>query len=71
MTRTATDERYLSRSAQAARYGRSKRSVDRWGKNPALGMPPEMDINGHKFRSLSALERWERSRAAMSIKPSK
>lgn len=56
------NERYLSRRAQAERYGRSVRTIERWGENPQLALPPEFDINGHKFRSLSALERWERKR---------
>ena len=64
MTRTTTNKRYLSRRAQAERYGRSVRSIERWGKNPALKLPPELEINGHWFRSLEELEDWERKRAA-------
>jgi hypothetical protein len=57
---TDNTERYLSRRAQADRYGRSVRTIERWGEDPELGLPPELDINGRKLRALSQLERWER-----------
>ena len=53
-------ERYLSRRAQAERYGRSVKTIERWGENSKLGLPPELDVNGRKSRALSQLERWER-----------
>jgi hypothetical protein len=63
---TETPERYLSRREQSERYGCSVRTIERWGDDPALGYPPEHDFKGRKKRPLSALERWERRRAALS-----
>jgi hypothetical protein len=65
---TIQSERYLSRRQQAERYGCSVRTVERWGDDPELDFPPEHDFNGRKKRPLSALERWERRRAAMTAK---
>ncbi len=61
MTKPA--ETFLSRSQQARRWSVSKRSVERWGENKELGLPPEIEINGRHYRRLSELEAWERSRA--------
>jgi hypothetical protein len=60
------EERYLSRRKQAERYDKSNKTIERWGDDPALGYPPEIDINGRKFRKLSDLEVWERKRAAIA-----
>jgi hypothetical protein len=57
-------ERFLSRRQQAERYGKSTKTIERWGDNPSLGFPAEIDVNGHKYRALSKLEAWERKRAA-------
>ncbi len=56
-------ETFLSRSQQARRWSVSKRSVERWGEDDQLGLPPEIEINGRHYRKLSDLESWERSRA--------
>jgi len=55
-------ETFLSRSQQAQRWSVSKRSVERWGEDEELGLPPEIEINGRHYRKLSELEAWERSR---------
>ena len=68
MTNTTAHERYLSRRAQADRYGKSVRTIERWGEDPDLALPPELDINGRKLRPLSALEQWERKRVVRSNK---
>jgi hypothetical protein len=60
---TNTHETFLSRSQQAQRWSVSKRSVERWGEDKDLGLPPEIEINGRRYRKLSELEAWERSRA--------
>jgi hypothetical protein len=60
---TNPHETFLSRSQQARRWSVSKRSVERWGEDEALGLPPEIEINGRHYRKLSELEAWERSRA--------
>jgi hypothetical protein len=59
--------RYLSRRAQAERYDKDIKTIERWGRNPAMGMPPEIDFNGRKHRDEDALIRWERSRVAKTI----
>ena len=60
-------ERYLSRREQSRRYNDcSVKTIERWGKNPTLNFPVEIDINGRKYRRLSALEAWERERAAIA-----
>jgi hypothetical protein len=61
---TNPNETFLSRSQQARRWSVSKRSVERWGEDEELGLPPEIEINGRHYRKLSELEAWERSRAA-------
>jgi hypothetical protein len=60
---TNPTETFLSRSQQARRWSVSKRSVERWGEDNQLGLPPEIEINGRHYRKLSDLEAWERSRA--------
>jgi hypothetical protein len=59
---TQLNERYLSRRKQAERYEKSVRTIERWGEDPDLDYPAELDVNGRKLRALSALERWERKR---------
>ena len=61
-----TDTVFLTRRQQASRYQRSVRTIERWGDDPELGYPPEIDINGHRLRRESDLERWERERAAVA-----
>jgi hypothetical protein len=58
------NERYLSRQAQARRYDKSVRTIERWGRDPDLEYPDEIEINGRYLRPLSKLERWEQKRAA-------
>jgi hypothetical protein len=53
---------FVGRPAQALRYDVSKRTIERWGIDPAMNMPPEYDFNGRPHRKESDLERWERSR---------
>jgi hypothetical protein len=74
---TNPNETFLSRSQQAQRWSVSKRSVERWGEDEELGLPPEIEINGRHYRKLSELDAWERSRAVAAAakrserKPSK
>jgi hypothetical protein len=64
---TNPNETFLSRSQQAKRWSVSKRSVERWGEDEKLGLPPEIDINGRRYRKLSEIEAWERARVVASI----
>ena len=61
---TDTSVRFLSRRAQAQRYGRSTKTIKRWGQDPKMGMPPEYDFDGLPSRREDELEKWERSRVA-------
>ena len=62
--RDPASRRFLSRAAQAVRYGKSKRTIERWGQDPEMGMPIEYDFNGLPHRDEAELELWERSRVA-------
>jgi hypothetical protein len=55
--------RFLTRRAQAERYGKSKKTIERWGKNPKMQMPPEYFFNGLPHRDEEHLKRWEEARA--------
>ena len=63
-TDNRTTEVYLSRRQQAERYAVSIKTIERWGVDPRLDYPAELDVNGRKRRPLSGLERWERKRVA-------
>ena len=65
----STDDAYLSGRKVDARYGTSPMTRWRWERNPTLGFPKPIIINGRKFWSQRALEEWERSRAATSLTP--
>jgi hypothetical protein len=56
--------RFLSRRQQAARYGKCLKTIERWGRDPAMGLPVEYDLNGRPHRLEDQLEIWERSRVA-------
>jgi hypothetical protein len=58
-----SNETFLSRVQQARRWGVSKYTVERWGKDERLGLPGEILITNRRYRRLSELEAWERSRA--------
>jgi predicted DNA-binding transcriptional regulator AlpA len=59
-----TDKRFLPDPAVQRRYSVSAMTLYRWDKNPKLGFPPPLRINGRKFRDVALLEAWERSRVA-------
>jgi hypothetical protein len=51
--------RWLSRAAQARRYGKAKRTIERWGQNHDLRMPLETWINGMPHRREDELDQWD------------
>jgi hypothetical protein len=63
-------ETFLTRLQQAKRWGVSKRSVERWGEDEHLSLPPEIEINGRRYRKLTDLEAWERARVVASTSKS-
>jgi hypothetical protein len=56
--------------AVAREFGRTRRTLGRWLKDPALGFPPIVKINGRGYVYRSALETWKRSRTLASISAS-
>jgi hypothetical protein len=60
-------KRFLSRTALAKRWGKSKRTVERWGKDPRMGLPPETFLNGWGHREESEIEQWEAERRGKKV----
>ena len=56
------DQVYLPAAAVRSRYGVSDMSLWRWLRDPKLGFPRPMRINGRRFWKLLALEAWDKSR---------
>jgi hypothetical protein len=54
----------LPDSQVAQRYKVDPRTIARWDARPELDFPKPLRINSRKYRSLEALEIWERKRAA-------
>lgn len=50
----------------ADRYKVHPRTVDRWVRDPALGFPSPMDINGRKYWVLRSLREFDQQRAQAS-----
>jgi len=57
-------KRYLTGPEVDRRYGRSSQSRWRWSKDPELGFPKPLKIQGRCFYRLSDLEEFERRMAA-------
>jgi hypothetical protein len=60
---------WLTRRQQAQRYSIHPRTLDRWGSDPAMGLPPEA-FNGRPHRAEDELEAWgyaQRSANSASI----
>jgi hypothetical protein len=60
---TVKPRRFLSRSAQARRYGKSIKTIKRWGTDPKMAMPQEYELRG-PHRDEAELEIWEQGRVA-------
>ena len=54
---------WLSRRAQANRYGRTTRTIRRWETDPDLNYPPGIMINGQSYRREDHLDAWDAERA--------
>jgi hypothetical protein len=59
---TSQPRRFLSRKQQAARYGKVVKTIERWGNDEAMGMPPEYWLGSQPHRAEDELEVWERNR---------
>jgi hypothetical protein len=69
VTKPATSEsprRFLTRRAQAKRYGKCVKTIVRWGADPNMGMPAEYDFK-LPSRAEDELEVWERGRVSVTI----
>jgi predicted DNA-binding transcriptional regulator AlpA len=62
-------DQYLPRKAVRERYGISAMTLWRWERDVRLRFPKPIVINGRLYQSLSALEEWERCRAALRDTP--
>lgn len=62
IAKSQKSRRFLSRQEQAARYGTSVKSIQRWGEDPRMRMPPEYEFHRIKKRREDELEEWERQR---------
>ena len=51
----------------AERYNVTPRTIHRWDRQPDLGFPRPVFINGRKYRRLNQLENWERQRVADKV----
>jgi hypothetical protein len=58
-----TGDALIPLPAVAREFGRTRRTLGRWVKDPALGFPAVVVINGRGYVYRSALEAWKRSRA--------
>jgi hypothetical protein len=56
----------LPDSQVAQRYKVDPRTIARWDQRPELDFPRPVRINTRKYRSIEALELWERKRATAS-----
>jgi hypothetical protein len=63
-------KRFLSRTAQAKRWGKSKRTVERWGRDPKMGLPLETWLNNVPHRLEEELEVWEAARLGKNLSAS-
>jgi len=58
--------RFLTRRMQAERYSKSIKTIERWGDDPEMKMPPEYNFRGLPHRNEGELEAWERSRVGIT-----
>ena len=65
-TATTTSRRFLTRTAQAQRYGKTTKTIERWGKDRRMNMPPEYWFGPLPHRAEDELETWERSRVGVT-----
>lgn len=51
----------------AREFGRNRRTLGRWLKDPALGFPSVITLNGRLYVRRAELENWKRARLFASI----
>ena len=57
-----SEKSYLPRRKLPKRYGVTEMTVWRWERDPLLGFPDPLVVNGKKFYAVAALEAWEMAR---------
>lgn len=58
--------RKLSTAEVARRYTKTRRTIERWERDPELDFPKPLIIRGRKYRDEAELEAWERARVALT-----
>jgi hypothetical protein len=56
-------KRYIPNRQVCERYGVAPSTLFRWDRNPALGFPAPIDINGRKYRDQDELDAFDAARA--------
>ena len=57
------EDAYCTAAQVRARYGNvSDMSLYRWVRNPSLGFPSPININGRRYWRIADLQAWERTR---------
>lgn len=64
-TTTTAGRRFLSRQEQARRYGKSVKTIERWGEDPRMRMPREYVFQRRPHRLEDDLVAWERAQVAL------
>jgi hypothetical protein len=67
ITAVAASSNLLPDPLVAERYQVTPRTIHRWDRQPELGFPQPLLINGRKYRRLNQLESWERQRVADKV----
>jgi hypothetical protein len=41
------------------RYGRTTKTIERWGRDPKLDFPPVVRVRNRRYRDAAALDAWD------------
>ena len=67
---SAPDDRWVAAAAVPTRFGISRRTLERWLRDPAIGFPQPIRINGRRFFSDAKLRRFKAKQEALNAKES-
>jgi hypothetical protein len=60
MPKTAAPQRALIPDRQVGeRYGRSTKTIERWGRDPTMNFPPVIYLRKRRYRDALALDAWD------------
>jgi hypothetical protein len=54
------------RRETAQQFGKTTRTLERWERDPELGFPKAIKINGMKYDAVRKLQQWKRDRETAS-----